>query len=290
MFSRQDLLEKYCNEYSRFAVINGSLVHYRDEGEGMPVLLLHGAFSSLHTFDDWTDLLKEHYRIIRLDLPGLGLSDPPASKSKFSLEIYKNCILELLRQIGVPRCHIVGNSLGGWLAWELALQHPKQFAKMILLAPAGFMDSRSIPIPFKMAQTPFVDKIAHFAIKRNLVDLFLRQVYIDKSKVSDELVDRYYDLFSKEGNPETFFRLVNGKFKDVTNKMHKIKNETLIIWGELDEWLPINNAFRFKDAIPNSELIIYDDLGHIIMEEAPEPSAEDVKDFLGLDVKLALTG
>ncbi len=290
MYSRKDLLKKYCSEYSRFAVVNGSLLHYRDEGRGDPILLLHGAFSSLHTFDAWTEILKPHYRVLRLDLPGLGLSDPPVSKSKFSLEIYKEAILKLLDLLKIDSCHIVGNSLGGWISWELALQNPKRFDKMILLAPAGFMDSRSIPLPFQMARTPFVDKIAHFAIKRNLVDIFLRQVYIDKSKVSKKLVDRYYDLFSKEGNPETFFKLVNGKFKDVTNKMHKIKNETLIIWGELDEWLPINNAFRFKDSIPNSELIIYDDLGHIIMEEAPEPSADDVMQFLGLKSKLSLVG
>jgi len=282
MAIRKEFLEKYTNKHSRFIVVDGKMIHYRDEGSGQPLLLVHGAFSSLHTFNEWTNILKNHYRIIRLDIPGFGLSDAPDWKTPFGVDNLVNYLINFLKTLEIEKCHIAGSSLGGWIAWESVLKKPKMFDKLVLLSSAGFMDSRSIPTPFLMARTPFADKIAQFAIKKNLVELFLKQVFVNQKRITDELVDRYYDLFAREGNPEAFFRLVNGKFKDDTLKLKKIKNETLIIWGEQDKWVPMNNAFKFKDSIPNSDLVIYDDLGHIPMEEAPDATAEDILEFLGV--------
>jgi pimeloyl-ACP methyl ester carboxylesterase len=275
-----NFLKKYTNKHSRFLVLDGSLAHYRDQGEGDPILLIHGAFSSLHTFEAWNEILiKNGFRVIRLDLPGFGLTGS-RQDHRYNMEIYIDSIREFLDVLDIKKCSIAGNSLGGWLAWEYALKYSKQIEKLILISAAGFLDDKSIPLPFRMARTPFINKVIKYVVKRNVLEQFVKQVYGDKSKVTVELVDRYFELFSREGNPEAFLALCNTKLKDNTNKLKKIKTPTLILWGEKDEWLPIENAYRFDIQIPNSELIIYEGVGHIPMEELPEETAEDVMSFL----------
>ncbi len=273
------LLRKYTNEQSRFLVVDGTLVHYRDEGRGYPLLLLHGAFSSLHTFDGWVDELSSKFRVLRLDLPGFGLTGPNI-ENDYTMPTHKRFVRTFLERMEVEECFVAGSSLGGWVAWELALKYPEQFKKLILIGAAGFLDENSIPLPFKMARTPFLNQVVKYVIRKNIFEQFLYQVYYDEEKVTRELVDRYYDLFSREGNPEAFLKLVNARVRDNTMHLKEIKAPTLIMWGAHDKWLPVENATRFHQVIPNSELIIYEDLGHIPMEECPFETARDARKFL----------
>ncbi|MEM7548362.1 MAG: alpha/beta hydrolase [Bacteroidota bacterium] len=273
-------LKKYTNKHSRFAVVDDSLLHYRDEGKGHPILLLHGAFSSLHTFDYWTEILTDNgFRVLRFDLPGFGLTGS-RSDHQYSMEIYVNTVFHFLDIMGLDKVSIAGNSLGGWLAWEFALKYPNHVDNLILIAAAGFIDDRSIPLPFKMAKTPFINKVIKYVVKRSVLEQFVKEVYGDPSKVTEELVDRYFHLFSREGNPEAFLAICNTKPKDNTPKLKKIKHETLIIWGEKDNWIPIEYAYRFDIEIPKTELVIYEGVGHIPMEEIPEETAAELISFL----------
>ena len=215
-------LQKYANHESRFLVIDGSLIHYRDEGAGQPILMLHGAFSSLHTFEYWKDILiKKGFRVVRMDLPGFGLTGSRHDQD-YSIPTYCHVIQSFLKILNIEQCHIAGNSLGGWLAWELALRSPELIDRRVLISAAGFLDDRSIPLPFKMAKTPFVNRVIKYAVKRNMLEQFVREVYGDKSKITTELIDRYYDLFSREGNPEAFLSLCNLKMIDNTHKLKHI--------------------------------------------------------------------
>ena len=269
----------YTNAHSRFMVINDAMIHYRDEGEGPPLLLIHGAFSSLHTFDGWVEELYDKYRIIRLDLPGFGLSGISA-KHTFTINSYLQIVSIFLDRLHLSSCHLAGSSLGGWLAWEFALKYKKRVNRLVLIDAAGFLDDQSIPLPFKMARMPFVNRVLRFAIQPSVFELFLRQIYGDPKKLTKELIDRYFTLFSQEGKPEAFLALANARYKDNTLHLREIPQETLIMWGRKDSWLPIENAYKFKQRIPRAELIIYDELGHIPMEEAPHETALDLWAFL----------
>ena len=273
-------LQKYTNKDSRFLVIDNILVHYRDQGEGTPVLLLHGAFSSLHTYDIWTDhLLENGFRVIRFDLPGFGLTGSRLDKD-YSMEMYKRALLHFMDCLSLDSVHIVGNSLGGWLSWEFALSYPNRISRMVLIASAGFLDEKSIPLPFKMAKTPFLNKVIKYVVKKTVFEQFVRQVYGDPEKVDVTLIERYYDLFSREGNPDAFLNICNQKPKDNTHKLKKITHDTLIIWGDRDAWIPLENAYRFNIQMPNSKLIIYEGIGHVPMEEIPEQTVIDTMGFL----------
>ena len=165
------ILAKYTNGHSRFVVVNGSLIHYRDEGTGPPLLLLHGVFSSLHTFDAWTKTLAKKFRVLRIDLPGFGLSQVTPSH-EYSMKSYLSCLKEFLRLLGVGQCHIAGNSFGGWLAWEFTLKYPKIIDKLILIDAAGYLEDKYIPLPIKMARTPIVKRIIKYVVPKTWYSSF----------------------------------------------------------------------------------------------------------------------
>ncbi|MEY4926572.1 MAG: hypothetical protein RI894_1008 [Bacteroidota bacterium] len=278
--SVRDLLHKYTNEHSRFLVINNQLVHYRDEGAGeIPIVCLHGAFSSLHTFNGWAKNLTDTYRLVRYDLPGFGLSGPNHA-GDYSIETHINYLAELLDILKIKECYLVGSSLGGWVAWEFALVHPERVKKLVLIDAAGFLDAESVPTPFVMARIPLAGKVMQMVIQRETVDLFLRQVYHNQDKITDRLIDRYYELFSRVGNQEAFVRFVNQRFKDHTRRLRTLDIPTLVMWGEQDGWLSVRNADRFLKLLQQAEGIIYQHVGHVPMEEIPKQTAQDLREFL----------
>jgi pimeloyl-ACP methyl ester carboxylesterase len=275
-----EILIKYTNHASRFAIVDGTMVHYRDEGSGYPVVLLHGAFSSLHTFDDWTRLLKADFRIIRYDLPAFGLTGVHAA-ADYSMRSHIRLLRQLMDTLGIDRFVLGGSSLGGWIAWEFALRHPERVRKLILLDAAGFLDAESIPLAFKMARAPFAGRVVRMVVRRNILEQFIKEVYADADKITPELVDRYYELFSREGNPDAFLQMVNRTpFMDNTPQLPNVRPPTLIIWGEQDRWIPVANAHRFLNAIPRARLVIYEGIGHLPMEETPEDTMQEVWRFI----------
>ena len=222
---------------------------------------------------------KKKFRVIRFDLPGFGLTGPLASHD-YSMSNHVRYLYLLLNRLGIEKCHIAGSSLGGWLTWEFVLRYPERVGKMLLIDAAGFIEEKSIPLPFKMARTPLVKKTLKYVVHKSLLEQFVRQVYHDPKKVTERLVNRYYDLFTREGNTEAFIKLVNRPHLDNTAKLNTIKTPTLILWGEEDKWIPVEYAYRFYDALSNVKAIVYEETGHLPMEEYPKASATDAEDFL----------
>jgi len=259
--------------------LGGNLIHYRMEGTGPYLVLLHGSFSSLHTYDQWTKILARHYTVVRLDLPAFGLTGPSA-EGCYTMKCYLHHLFHFLKNLQIRDFYLAGSSLGGWIAWEYALCFPGHVKKLILLDSAGFIDERNLPLPFRMARTPFFNRVIKFAVSRNMLEEFVREVYYNQSKVTEELINRYFDLFNRQGNPEAFLKLVNARYKDNSRQLRKLQVPTLILWGKEDRWLPVENAYRFHESIPENDLIIYDYVGHLPMEEIPEDTSQDVLAFL----------
>ncbi|MGF1532101.1 MAG: alpha/beta fold hydrolase [Bernardetiaceae bacterium] len=273
------LFKKYGGGASRFMIIRDAMFHYRDEGKGMPLVLIHGAFSSLHTFDRWAEVLKEHFRVIRYDFLGAGLTGA-IPQNDYSIANQVKYLELFLNRLGIEQCCLVGNSMGGWISWEFTAIYPERVQRLVLIDAAGYLDYGSIPLPFKMARTPFLGNVVRYVIKRNVLEQFVREVYHDPYKVTQTLVDRYYELFSREGNPEAFMRFVNGDFRDNTARLRRIQIPTLILWGREDRWIPLEYGQRFHEAIPHNDFVIYDQVGHVPMEEIPHETVQDTLDFL----------
>ncbi len=274
----QELTRKYTNDQSKFIMVNGHNVHYRDEGEGEVLVLVHGTFASLHDFEDWTNIMKGSFRIIRLDLPGFGLTGP-SPEDQYSLDRFVDFFEQFLESLNIERCSIAGNSLGGWMVWEYALKNQHRVDRMILINSAGYIKDRNYPLPFVIAQTPVLRNVFNY-VPKAVVRRFVRQVFCNQSLVTDELVDKYFDLFHRDGNKEAFVKIANSHFVQNTDSLKELTIPVLIMWGEKDNWLNVDQSYKFERDIPNSKLIVYQNVGHVPMQEIPEETAKDALHFL----------
>ncbi len=279
-----ELKSKYANAASSFIAVNGMEVHFRDEGDkndSIPIVLIHGTASSLHTFDTWSKELKKTNRVVRMDLPAYGLTGP-FPNSQYSIAHYTEFLKDFLYTLKIKQCVLAGNSLGGEIAWNFTLEQPEMVEKLILIDAAGFpLNSKSVPIAFKLAQTPVLKNLFTFITPRFLVKSSVENVFFDKSKVTEPLVDRYFELTLREGNRQAFVdRFKMSEHTKAHENLKQIQQPTLIIWGSEDLLIPVENAYKFQESLPHSTLIILKDSGHTPMEESPLESLKPVLDFL----------
>jgi pimeloyl-ACP methyl ester carboxylesterase len=280
----EELKAKYAQTPSQFIEVNGMNVHYRDEGnpnDSVPLVLIHGTGSSLHTFEEWVKILRGSHRIVRIDIPAFGLTGPDPQHD-YSMEKYVSFVDIFLAAKGIKRCILVGNSLGGQIAWQFALAHPQKLAKLILIDAAGYaVTSQKSVLAFQVARMPVIKNCMTFITPYSLARKSVESVYADKSKITDALVDRYFELTLRTGNRQAFVDRLNMLY-DTTNipKIKTIKTPTLVLWGEQDLLIPMENGQRFHDDLPNDTLVILKNMGHVPMEENPAESLKPVLDFL----------
>lgn len=278
------LKQKYANADSRFISIEGMPVHYRMEGnmaDSIPLLLLHGTGASLHTWDGWVDRMKSSKKIIRLDLPAFGLTGPSPSR-EYAPEMFQRVVIALLDSLNVHLVDIAGNSLGGRIAWYTTLRHPDRVRKLILIDAVGYpMQQGNQPLAFRLATIPILNKVLTFITPRSVVKSTLLNLYSDDTKVTDDLVDRYFELALRPGNRQAFIDRARPFYGDSTyTRMSKITQPTLILWGEEDYFVPISMAGKFERDLPNDTLVIVPHSGHMPMEETPEETSRLAMSFL----------
>lgn len=271
--------ELYSSYKSRFFYIDGMRIHYRDEGMGTPILFLHGFAGSLHYWQDWIDSLVTKYRIISLDLPGFGLSDPP-SRDKIDVQNYLDYILDLLKMLEIKECHVIGNSFGGWLAWELSLVRPELVKRLVLISAAGYFTNRTKPKTVEISSKPAFMKILKNGVPRFLVKRYVVNSYGKKVNVSEYEINRYYGLINREGNLMSLFKIASQSVNAKPKRIKKVKHKTLIMWGTLDRIIPVQDGFQFNKDIKNSRLVIYKGAGHMPHVEEAEKSLVDLIGFL----------
>jgi pimeloyl-ACP methyl ester carboxylesterase len=278
------LKEKYATAPSLFIEIDGMNVHYRDEGnptDSIPIVLIHGTGSSLHTYDAWTEKLKLNHRVVRMDMPGFGLTGPFPERD-YSYKKYVVFLDDFLKAKGISQFHLAGNSLGGRIAWEYTFKHPDKVKKLILIDASGYpTKSQSVPIAFKLAGIHVFNKLLTIITPYFLARKSVENVYLDKSKVTDALVDRYFELTLRAGNRQGLIdRMTMPNDTSSYSKISKIQNPTLLLWGANDLLIPVESAYRFHEDMPNDTLIILEQTGHVPMEESPSESLDAVISFL----------
>lgn len=279
------LRAKYANATSRFVDIGGGLrVHVRDQGrrDAPTLVLLHGSNSSLHTWEPWVARLRDRYRIISLDQIGHGLTGAnPADDYRASA--YVDTLDRTLAKLGVTRFALAGNSMGGWVAWNYALAHPAKVEALVLVDASGPPAAKptALPIGFRIAQMPGVNRLVRVITPRSLVEKSVRQSMSNQVVIDDAMVDRYWELLLYPGNRAATGQRF-GTARTVASKetMARLTMPVLIMWGAEDKLIPLSAGRWFAAHIPGSRLIIYPRIGHIPMEEAPDRSAADVASFL----------
>ncbi|MBV1908467.1 MAG: alpha/beta hydrolase [Kangiellaceae bacterium] len=282
--SVEELKSRWATAPSQFIEIDGMQVHLRDEGprnDLTPIVLLHGTSASLHTWDGWVNVLKEERRVIRFDMPAFGLTGP-SRDNNYTIEYYSQVVVDILSKLQVDNYILAGNSLGGYAAWATAVLHPEQVEQLILIDASGYpYNAHSIPIAFKIANTPVLNQLMEYVLPRGIIENSLKNVYGNPALVSSELIDRYYDLTTRVGNRQALVaRFRQTQPGSLAMKIPQIKIPTLILWGGRDNLIPVSNAEHFHKDIVGSQLVIYPELGHVPQEENPEWTVSTVMEFL----------
>ncbi len=298
----EGLVARWAPPPSDFIDVKGQTVHVRDEGprhdggDGAgggppPIVLIHGTSASLHTWEGWTRALKGQRRVISFDLPGFGLTGPfvaqPAGgyeADNYHGDTYARFVLDLLDVLQVRRAVIAGNSLGGEVAWRTAAMAPDRVAGLVLVDAVGpRFTPESVPLGFLLARVPVLNKLGEWALPRGMVVEGLQSVYGDPTRVTEALVDRYYELALREGNRRALGlrvrQMVAGEHEE---RIAALKLPTLILWGARDRLVPPEVGAEFERRIAGSRRVVFDTLGHVPQEEDPALSVAPVKEFLGL--------
>ncbi len=284
----ESLVARWAPPPSDFMDLKGQLVHWRDEGpksDPVPIVLLHGVASSLHTWEGWASALRSQRRVITLDLPGFGLTGPFAgsyASDDYRGDTYARFVLDLLDALKLTRVIIGGHGLGGEVAWRVATIAPGRVDRLILVAASGYVsDQAAEPLGFTLARWPVVGTIGQWLLPRALVSGGLEAAYADPARVTTALIDRTFEMTVREGNRRALhLRLQQEQPGQDAARIATIKRPTLILWGRRDAMLPPSLAQRFQADITGSRVQIFDALGTLPQEEDPVTTVAVVKAFL----------
>jgi pimeloyl-ACP methyl ester carboxylesterase len=277
---RAQLEALYAPPPSEFILVKGLRMHVRDTGPRMAttIVLLHGFGASLHTWDAWARSLEASYRVIRLDLPGAGLTGADPS-GDYSDERGIQLISTLLDELDIGQAVLVGHSMGGRLAWRLAAEQPHRVSHLVLIAPDGFASPG-----FEYGKAPEVGisvRAMRYVLPKALLRMSLAPAYADASQLSDSTVNRYYDMLLAPGvRTALIARMQQLVLQEPTPWLARIQAPTLLLWGDKDAMIPPANASDYQRAMPGAKLVTLPGVGHLPHEEAPALSLPLLQNFL----------
>jgi pimeloyl-ACP methyl ester carboxylesterase len=262
---------------SRFAIVEGLHIHYKRAGRGPSVVLLHGTTSSLEHFDRVAEQLQASFDVIRPDLPGFGLTGPRPDRD-YRISTYAGTVARFVEALGVDRYAVVGNSLGGNVAWNLALDHPARLTALVLVNATGYPE-KELPSGMRMARNPLLRPLLRRVMPRRAVEKGLLQaVGTGSTIVDDAMVDRVHRLWNRPGNRSAFVDFVNIDQPDRSNQIPDITVPTLVLRSACVD------GQNFSHDIPGSREAIHPGGGHLLPEEQPTWVADAITEFLhGLD-------
>jgi pimeloyl-ACP methyl ester carboxylesterase len=279
--SKAELEKIYGSPKNAYVSALGVNLHYQDTGpskNAIPILFLHGFGASLQTWDTWAQVLSEDYRVISVDLPGFGLTGEDPSgiyTDQRSVEVLE----AFLKELNIPKVVLVGNSMGGKLAWQFTARYPNQVAKLVLISPDGYA---SPGIQYgKKPDVPAIADLYRYFFSKTFLVMNLKPAYADPNTLNDALVNRYYDLMLAPGVRGAILgRMQQTVLQDPVPSLSSIQVPTLLIWGEKDAFIPISNSNDYLKVMPNAKRVSLPNIGHLPQEEQPSIGLAVLKEFL----------
>jgi pimeloyl-ACP methyl ester carboxylesterase len=277
---RPSLESRYLDSPRDMVVVDGVRLHVRDSGpkDAPAVVLIHGFGASLHTWEPWARALARKHRVIRLDLPGCGLSEPDPSgdyTDARSLQLLN----DLLDQRGIARATLIGHSIGGRIAWTFAAKHPERVDKLVLVAPDGFASQG-----FEYGAPPEVPmsmQLMRHVLPKPLLRISLAPAYANPEVLTDALTTRYHELMLAPGSRDALLsRLQQTTLVDPRPLLRGIAAPTLLLWGESDAMIPFANSADYLACLPHARLVPFAGVGHLPHEEAADRSLAALIEFL----------
>ncbi len=280
------LEEKFADGASRFVDLPGGFhVHYQEEGRASAplLLLLHGFGDSYTTWDGWVRELGGQFRIIRLDFPGHGLTRAPPDYVLRG-DALADFVDMFAAQLDLPKFAVAGNSMGGSVAWQLALHHPDRVNALVLVDAAGFPSDKppgDIPLAFRILKYRLGRALLRNIDNRPLIEEGLKIDVYDKSLITPAFVDRWAELQRAPGHRAILMSIDPASMNNASAAvLQHVRAPTLVVNGESDVLVEPASARKLAAAIPGAKLIVYPRVGHLPQFEIPQRSAADVAAFL----------
>ena len=279
IISKEEAKKELASPNSHFLNWRGAEIHYTDEGSGQPLLMIHGFGGAYTNFSKLSEIMKDKYRVIRIDLPGFGLSDfPEVKEGENFLQDYRDYMAFILDTLHLDSVYVVGNSMGGAVTWYTALDHAGKVRKAVLLDPAGY-DAEKVAGKLAMFKFKSFQRLFDKGMPMFMSWGGIRKAYYRDDEIKEENVIRNNKFSNREGNLQHMLHLaLSHQFPD-TALIQQIKVPTLIVWGKEDEIIPVEHAYRFQRDIKGSELVVFDQCGHCPMMEDPEKTKVAMEKF-----------
>jgi pimeloyl-ACP methyl ester carboxylesterase len=271
----------------RWVHVDGDAVNVIELGEGPPVVFVHGLSGSWPNWLEQLPVLAAEHRVVAIDLPGFGSSPMPAGE--ISISGYARLLDRLLGQLGIDAAALVGNSMGGFIAAELAIAFPQRVERLVLISAAGISThgdprtERAIP-SLRRAERILAATGAWVASKSDTVarrarlrEATLNIVVRHPSRLPAALAA---EQLRGAGKPGFLMALEAILGYDVRERLPEIVCPTLIVWGDGDRLINVRDADVFAELIPDSRKVIFEDTGHMAMLERPAAFNALLKDFL----------
>ena len=237
------------------------------------MVLLHGSASSLEGFERVAELLSASYDVIRPDLPGFGRTGPRPDRD-YRVRTYAGTVARFMTALDVPHFAVVGNSLGGNIAWNLALDAPERVDTLVLINATGYPE-KSLPAGLRLARNPLLRPLLRRWLPRRATERGLREaVGANKAIVDEAMVDRVHALTGRPGNRSAFIDFANTDQPDRSGEIPKIAVPTLVLRSAAID------GQHFARDIPGAQERVHPDGGHLLPEEDPDWVAAAITEFL----------
>jgi len=256
-----------------------------DTGDEDPVVLVHGLGGQWQNWLENIPRLALDRRVIAMDLPGFGLTPEPNDDEGITIPRYGRYVNELCDKLGLGQIELVGNSMGGYIAAEVAIQFPERVERLVLVSAAGISSAETLEAPILTAgrvvtaiATNSASRYRRLAARPFTRHLSLILVARHPAALKPDLV---YEGFMKGAGKPGFDDALRASLDyDFRERLPEVKVPTLIVWGEKDSIIPVRDADEFERLIEDSRKVVMKDTGHISMAERPETFNDLLVDFL----------
>jgi pimeloyl-ACP methyl ester carboxylesterase len=286
---RSEWMDIDWSKHLRWVRIQDRWMNVLDYGSGPPLLFIHGLSGCWQNWLENIPYFARGHRVIAMDLPGFGRSEMPAEP--ISMSGYADTIDALMTELGIDSAQFVGNSMGGFIGAEVAIQYPARVERLVLVAAAG-LSIEFIRSQRKQGLRHQAENVVFFqlgwiasrshtvAARRRLRTALLLLVAAHPGKLPPALTIEQVEGSGKPGFSDALGAMLDYPLRD---RLEKIACPTFIVWGDKDRLVPVRDAAIFEKLIPDARAVIYKDTGHITMMERPARFNRDVHAFLHED-------
>jgi pimeloyl-ACP methyl ester carboxylesterase len=262
--------------------LDGVDIHYVDEGQGPAIVLIHGLGGCLYNFRYNIAALSEWFRVVALDLKGFGYSDRPPD-ADYSQTAQAELVADFMERLGVGRAAVLGHSLGGAIALRLASLFPERVDRLILVASAP--PSRLVPPLGGVALQPILRLGTALVLHQpGLREVVLRSGFYEPSFVTPEMLEEFRRFSRIRGSTEAIVRVLVDSARDEPLDLARIRQPTLLLWGDGDRAVGLRIARWFLAQLPDARLRVIERARHMVIEERADESNAAILSFLQEEV------